>query len=50
MWATWTRKPSTPRSNQNRRGMHEVGTDLRMGPVEVGLLDGEVVQVPLAGG
>ena len=43
------RNPSTPRSNQNRRVVLELGLDLGVVPVEVGLLGREQVEVPLAG-
>ena len=47
-WATSMRNPSTPRSSQNRRIVVELRADLRVLPVEVGLLGGEQVEVPLA--
>ena len=46
--ATSTRKPSTPRSSQNRRTVLEHVADLGVAPVEVGLGGVEEVQVPLA--
>ena len=47
--AASTRIPSTPRSNQKRRMSSNALEHLLVAPVEVGLLDGERVQVPLAG-
>ena len=48
-WATSTRKPSTPRSSQNRRMDSNSARTSGLRPVEVGLLGGEEVQVPLTG-
>ena len=47
-WATSTRKPSTPRSAQNRRVSRKYWPDLGVVPVEVGLFPGEQVAVPLS--
>ena len=49
-WATSTRKPSTPRSSQNRSTSSNSARTCGLLPVEVGLLGVEQVQVPLAPG
>ena len=47
-WMTSARKPSTPRSSQNRSTSCMRLDELRVRPVEVGLLGQEQVQVPAA--
>ena len=47
-WATSTRKPSTPRSDQKRRVVRKSARTSSFAQFEVGLLGGEQVQVPLA--
>ena len=50
MCATSMRNPSTPRSDQNRSVRTKSARTSGLRPVQVGLLDREVVQIPLAVG